>query len=290
MPKTPMIIILILLTLSQCGVDSSFKKTWSTGIIEHGNGLLCEDLVLNGNIQDSTITFIYGEQIEVEFKGIKGFNRIDNIRYPGMSITMLNSIGGDTLRYENDVFKKSTDEFSNEKLDLSATMIAHLEPSEKNFYEVCIRVWDKKGEGEYIVNIPFKVRSNDKLEVESNNCDYERIYLWDQSNNKAITNNIISQTDLTYLLFNGVTEFYIENDKVYPTANVRLTDYKDSTIIVIDREFKNGINFEEFSKQFYIEMLLDQGQAVNPATLSFQLSDSKSDAFIRGEIELEIKK
>lgn len=207
-----------------------------------------------------------------------------------MSITMLNSIGGDTLRYENDVFKKSTDEFSNEKLDLSATMIAHLEPSEKNFYEVCIRVWDKKGEGEYIVNIPFKVRSNDKLEVESNNCDYERIYLWDQSNNKAITNNIISQTDLTYLLFNGVTEFYIENDKVYPTANVRLTDYKDSTIIVIDREFKNGINFEEFSKQFYIEMLLDQGQAVNPATLSFQLSDSKSDAFIRGEIELEIKK
>jgi hypothetical protein len=250
--KKLIFIFLSALIFYSCDVKKSAHKDLTTGLTTIGDGLICEEVSISSDddlIRSNTFTF--GEVVNFKFKNIEGFNEVDGKIFPVMSIIIRDD--KKTVLQTDDVYSDYSEKINSSNIVLNAEITLAKPIYSGKKYNLLIRIWDKKGDGKLSAEMNFEVKSNDKISVTKNNCNYDEIYLYSEKKNKVITDNIIASGENVSLIFEGVKNFSEDSDKVYPGLSLIITDSKDDTILRSEDLFneyaQTGIDASEFKNR-----------------------------------------
>jgi hypothetical protein len=301
-----LVALMISLTLFSCDLrrsknkdittskDVTTGKNLTTGIIKKPEGLSCDEVWLSIDEEKTDrITFIYGEAFSMNFNNMEGLNKVDETVFPGMLLKVTDE-GGDTIMQTEDMYADSVNGMNFSPLLLKANF-AVVKPIRSNHkYSLFIKIWDKLGAGNFIVEMPFSVIQNERINIETNYITYDEIYLLSADRNKVITDGIIYFEETIYLMFEGLSGFYEKNGRVFPGSKVRAVDYSNTPIMSYDDLYylytKTGINSDDFKSQIFVKMKLNEGAVNNPILFETTLFDKKRyAATIKVTTEFNVK-
>ena len=277
--KKTVTLVLIVLIFNSCSFNKSINKNLITGAVTKGDGLGSDEVYMqiDGEIIHRN-TFVFGENIEFIFNDVVGFEHENGKVFPEISMLI--------VKKENQiVFSKPSllnlkNGTSLSPLQLKTNFVATFPHKNNEKYEIIITIWDTKGEGKLIYKMPFTIKENELLEVDSTNIEYSSIYLWNETENKVVIDNKIVAKNKYSLLLEGIDGLIAENKKVFPILSILLTDNKGNMIIADQNLYSNyvdgfdAVTFGE--KQLPITLTFKDGQFFNPYRLSVQLKDKKS--------------
>lgn len=173
----------VILIFYSCDFKKSAHKDLITGLSTSGNGLSCEEgsIVVNDKVEQRN-TFTFGEVVAFRFSNIEGFNEQNGSVFPGMSISIRDDKNNYVLQNE-DIYASYTDGIKLSPLVLNAERTLARPIHSNNKYTVVIRIWDKKGDGNFSAGMNFEVKPNEQISVSKNNCNYSEIYLFSEKSN-----------------------------------------------------------------------------------------------------------
>ena len=273
-------LVIITLLFHACSFNKSINKDLITGAVTTGNDLSCDAVYMQ--INGETIhrnTFIFGENVNFIFNDINGFKQENGKVYPEMSMVIIKK--ENQMVFSELSLLNLTDGTSLSPLQLKANFIAGFPYQNNEKYEVLLTIWDTKGDGKFTYKMPFKVQENKLLTITSNNMKYSSIYLWNETENKVVTDNKIVAKNKYSLLLEGIDGLIAENKKVFPMLSILLTDNKGNMIIAdqnLYSKYASGFDAITFSeKQLPITLTFKDGQFFNPYRLKVILKDEKSE-------------
>ncbi len=157
MKKAISILSLILIVLSAC--NQSVNKNLVTGAYSRGDGLTCEYtfIYINGE-QKNQNTFTLDSDIKVVFEDLSGFNKKEGKTYPGLSMIIV-ADDKDTIADYPDLLADLKDGTGLNPLTLNAsftTVSNYFDTAKK--YKLHVKIWDKKGKGTFVYELPFSVK------------------------------------------------------------------------------------------------------------------------------------
>lgn len=286
-------ILLVALVFSACNFNQSINKDLVTGASSRGDGLGCDDISIQ--IDGETVTrntFTYGENVVFVFDGINGFKEENGKVYPEMSLVVIKKENQMVLSELNLLNLKEGTSLS--PLQLQANLIANFPHKNNEEYEVQLTIWDTKGEGKFIYNMPFTIIENELLHVKSASVDYTAIYLWNESDNKVVADNKMTAKNKYLLMLEGLDGLKVENGKVFPALSIHLTDNKGNEILsnpnLLQSSTTNGVDAEAFTKnQTFVALKFNEGESLNPYKLTVELKDAKSENKLNITTELVIE-
>ncbi len=201
------IIFLMVLSLAtiSCDFKKSFNKDLVTGLTTSGDGLDCEDVYIS--VDEEKInrdSFIYGEDVYLNFKGVEGFTKEGENVFPGMELYVTNK-AGEKILFEKDLYADYPNGINFSPLQLNANLTVAKPIHSNNEYTLFLKIWDKKGDGTFTAEMDFSVKPNDKLEITTNKVTFNEIYLFSKNRIKVITNQKISFGENVYIIFEGLS-------------------------------------------------------------------------------------
>lgn len=151
--------LLVLGALQACNFNQSVKKDLITGAYSRGNGLSCDEIVMEVNGEPAEKTkFALDDNINIIFNDVFGFQEKENRVFPGLSIIIVKN-EKDTVAVEPDLFKEmrnGTKDFVPAlQIQANYSIVPLFEKGEK--YKAKIKIWDKKGEGTFDYEFPFGI-------------------------------------------------------------------------------------------------------------------------------------
>ena len=285
-------ILLVALVFSACNFNQSINKDLVTGASSRGDGLGCDaiGIQINGETVKRN-TFTYGENVVFVFDGINGFKEENGKVYPEMSLVVIKKENQMVLSELNLLNLKEGTSLS--PLQLQANLTTSLPYQNNEKYEVQLTIWDTKGEGKFTYNMPFTVQGNKNLKINTTGITYKSIFIWNETNNKAVIGNKINKEQKYLLVLEDIDGLTVENGKVFPEVSLMLTDAKGHIIIAnknLYSNFPNGLDATKIAKgQIPIVLTFTGSEFFNPYHLNVVLKDTKSDKTLKIETELEIE-
>jgi hypothetical protein len=287
-------LLIVSLAFNACEFNQSVNKDLITGAYSRGDGLGCDDIKIeiNGEVVNRN-SFVHGEKVNLIFNNISGLERESGRVFPGLSMFVVKN-KKDTVLQHQDLFADmgSGTDLSPLKLVAHFTSALPYENNEK--YQVLIKIWDKKGKGTFEYDLPFTVKKNDFLKIETSNIDYTNIYLWDETQKLVVVNKEVNVQNTLILILEGLDGLEVLENKVFPSLSIDITDNNGSQILSnpnILQEYRNeGVDYSEFKNgQLPVTISFSNGQINNPCELKVSLIDLKSERRIDITSELEIK-
>lgn len=237
-------------------------------------------------------TFFYGEKIFINFNNFKGFKNENGLAKPGLFMAIVNEKSKDTILVSKDLLADIGNGTALKPLLLNANFTAAYPYLNDESYHIHILIWDKKGSGTFDFTMPFKIEANENLLIRSLDVNYKAIYLWDQEEKKAITNNKMKITDKLYIIYEGLNGFKVENDKVYPAYQIEMVDASGNVLLkndnLLNEVTNSGMSITDFHSQIPIIISFQPGKIVNPVTLTTKLYDSKSNKHLQVNTQLQV--
>lgn len=285
-------VLLILLTFA-CDTRKSFNKDLMTGLSTSGDGLSCEEVtILSGGQTIQRSSFIFGEEITIQFQNIDGF-KVENGKFSVMSI-VISDINKNIVLKEDDAYKDYSEGISLNPVTLRSELTLARPMKSGQSYNLVINIRDKKGEGKLSAELDFEVKPNEKIKASTHNCGIDELYLFSDNNKKAITDNVITFGDNIHLIFEGVKEFSEKDNKIFPGLSLEIKDGKNEEILFYEDLFKefesSGIDAESFKDRVSANFWFKGAEANNPLTLEAKLWDKLSgDKYISAETMLTLK-
>ncbi len=284
---------LILTTVTSCNFSKSVKKDLISGLFTAGDGLSCEDVYLTANDEKITRTsYIYGEEFKVNFNGIEGFVKDNDYVFPGMKLAVLGKTG-DTVMQTNDLYGDYPNGLKLPTLLLNSVLTVASPMESNGDYILHINIWDKKGKGKFNAKLNFKIVPNEKIAVEAVNVKYKEFYIFSKERDMVLTGNTIKFNEDTYLIVEGLSGFREENGKVFPGLSLKGTDSAGNVILDYDDLFaeydKTGMAVADLSGQVLSNFVLTGTEFKNPLHCELTISDKKSDARIKGTVDLVVE-
>lgn len=284
------ICIAILLSIFACGSNTFFGGGFEMDLIEKGLSCKTVDLRVNNKVQERN-TFTYGEIIELEFNGIEGFARQENLAYPGCSIYILNE-KKDTVDLSENIFKDKG--MADDPLSLPVSLQAGMVKAIDKSYMLKIKIWDKKGTNQLDFEMPFTIIENEKFNIKTEGVEYSAIYFLSKRN-KIIVDNIVSKNDGIVVLYEGVDGLAIDEiGYVYPGLSIDLIDKNGTPILKDENMLKNysTLGYKAIDAKRQIEVALPSfknDEIANPVELTATLFDLNSDNKLILSTTIEIK-
>lgn len=286
-------LLLILLTFA-CDTRKSFHKDLITGLSTSGDGLSCEEVtILSGDQTIQRSSFIFGEEITIQFRNIDGFKEENGKIFPAMSIVISDKNKNVVLK-EDDAYKDYPEGISLKPVTLRSELTLARPIHSGNNYNLLINIRDKKGDGKLSAEMDFEVKPNEKIKVSSHNSGFDELYLFSDNDKKVITGNVITFGDNIHLIFEGVKEFSEKDYKIFPGLSLEIKDGKDEEILFYEDLFKEyestGIDAESFKDRISANFWFKGSEVNNPLTLEAKLWDKlASDRYISAETMLTLK-
>ena len=283
-------IAIILMIIISCDVSRSVNKDLQTGLVTRGNGLSCENVTLS--IGDQTIhrhTFIYGEELFVNFNNMEGFEKENGRAFPGMQLLVITD-RGDTALQKDDLYaglEQGTD-VSTILLQAKVTMADPIHSNRD--HTLHINIWDKKGEGTFQAKLEFDVVPDEKIEIESNQLSFKEAYLFSREKGRTITGDQASLNEHIYMIFEGLEGFEVEGGKVLIGLGMRIVDASGEVILneedlIGDTEMEFGEVHTRLSPNF----ILSGAEAQNPVAVDISIWDKRGEGRIKASIELNME-
>lgn len=286
------IIFLIVVSLAtfSCDFKKSFNKDLVTGLATSGDGLDCEDVYIS--VDEEKInrnSFIYGEDVYLNFQGIEGFTKEGENVFPGMELFVTNK-AGEKILYEKDLYADYPDGINLSPLQLNANLTVADPIHSKNDYTLFLKIWDKKGDGTFKAEMDFSVKANDKLEITTNKVTFNEIYLFSKNRKKVITNQKISFGENVYMIFEGLSGLNQVDGNVFPGLSLRVTDNTNEIILdysdLFDEYTENGLAVSDFNNEVSTNFWFTGSKVNNPLQCEITIWDKKGDANLKAETEL----
>jgi hypothetical protein len=224
--------------------------------------------------------FTEREMIKIGFDGVAGLARKGGLAYPQMSFTIVNQ-KGDTLMSQENMLGSLKEGTKSDPIALQVSFRASLPYENKEKYKGIVTIWDTKGKGVYVKEIPFKIIANDLLKVSEKGISTSSLYLWDLENKLYVSSNELTVSKKYYFVIKGIKGLDEIDGKVYPLLSMEMTA-EDGTVILDSKDIitemsQNGITAKELAESTLpIELTLIDGVLLNPYTLKIVLRDKKS--------------
>ncbi|NQX96915.1 MAG: hypothetical protein HRT73_03425 [Flavobacteriales bacterium] len=287
------LLIAFISMFTSCEFHQSVNKDFTTGASSRGDGLSCDDVLIQINgIKENRNEFSFGEEVVLVFNNIEGLTAENNLKYPGLSMFIIED-NGDTLIAENDLLSSIENGTDLSPLQLQANFRAVMPHQNNEQYKTVIKIWDKKGDGTFSYELPFIITPDKLLEFNSSGISYVNIYLWNNTKKVPVTKEEIDRNDEIILLFNGVEGLTETDQIVYPRLSLQLIDQNGKEILSSENLFneieESGIKKENLANQIPITITFNNGIIVNPVKITAILSDSNSDKKLEVTGNLTIK-
>jgi hypothetical protein len=276
-----------------CEYHQSINKDLKTGATSRGDGLSCDEVLIeiDGNLENRN-EFTFGEKIHIQFNNIEGLTTIDSLMFPGLSMHIIEN-NGDTLVAQNDLMSSLGNGTNLSPLQLTAKFRAAMPSHNNQQYKAIIKIWDKKGEGSFTYELPFKIIPDKTLEIITTDLTFDNIYLWNGSKNQPIVNGQINKSDETILLLNGLKGFTEQNGLVYPKISLEIVDNEGTELVYSENLLsdveESGVQKENLEGQLPITITFTAASIVNPVKIKAIISDLNSEHKIQisGNLTLE---
>ncbi|HNV95978.1 MAG TPA: hypothetical protein PKG63_05850 [Bacteroidales bacterium] len=288
--------ILLLAVSTTVFVSCDFNKSTSfnstLNLKTQGDGISCDNISIidNEGNEIQSPTFIYGQEIFINFNNITGFTKENNFVFPGLKLLILSS-KKDTVLYSDDLYADNTDGFNLNPLKLTANITLASPMHSEDKYVAYLMIWDKKGTGTFKVEFQFNIIHNPEITVKSKDVEYEEIYLFDNESKQAITHNLISQNQKVFILFEGLQGFEIQNDSIACGISIKVTD-KNNNIILDEADLMKDskMPLQEFNSQIAPYFLVTDSMVENPLKCYCLIWDKNSSKSISAEFMVNVKK
>lgn len=252
-------------------ISCSFKRSHipaSSKLTE--NGLTPERVFIQ--INEDTVNrneFYYGEKVYFEFSNLDGFQWLDELIYPGMSLLIKQ--GDDTLFHRADIFPELDKGTDLQGIDLVAYVRMIFSYRQNENFLLSIRLWDKKGTADCHFEMPFKIKTNEKLQINENGLGFKSIYLWDKANDQSLNSNKNTGSDELLIFYEEVSGFNAHNDTIFPAYSILITDSLGHVGISDKNIFADfapiGIPLKDLDQLFPLSFKIDGG--LSSGTLNF---------------------
>ena len=288
--KTLSVTIIVLAILTCCNSGKSVEKNFLSGLQARGNDLTCDNVYLSVNDEKTNqTTFVYGQKFKMNFTDIRGFKGENGNVFPGMQIFIIDQ-SGDTVLRSNDLYQKYKDGLNLSPLLLHADLTAASPISSGNEYRMIVNIWDKKGKGTFKGEVDFKIIPNEYLKINSEGVAFNEIYLFSRERSAAITDNKIKFNENTSLIFEGLTGFKEENDRVFPGMSLKARDDDNNAILEYDDLFleysDSGLSKSDFYSGVSSSFSLPTEQYKTPLHFIVTIWDKRGNAKITAETDL----
>ena len=288
MKKYVLPIVAGLALLVSCEFNQSVKKDLITGISSKGDGLGVDNVNLTvGGEKVKSTSFIYGEQFALNFENILGFEKTEDISFPGMKFLVV-SEEGDTVMRNEDLYANNEAGVNFSPLLLRAK-ITCADPihSVKN-YELFVHIWDKKGDGTFDTSMKFDVVPNPNILVESINVTLDEIYLFAASQSLVITGNEGKLNEEIYAIFEGLDGFTEQDGMIYAGLSMKATG-SDGTVIMDEKDLigKDGMKAADFQQQLAPNFTFSNSSG--PIDCEVVIWDKKSESRIKATFSLYLE-
>ena len=156
-------------------------------------------------------------------------------------------------------------------------------------YKAFLMIWDKNGIGTYNLEFQFNIIHNPQITIKSKGVEYDEVYLFDNENNKAITNHLIKVQQKVFILFEGLQGFEVQDDSILCGISLKVVD-KNNSIILDDADLMNNtkMSAQEFSTQVAPYFLVNKSSIENPLKCYCLIWDKKSDKSISADFSVNI--
>lgn len=283
---------LTLLILASCngGFNKSYHADGTTGMITKGNGLSCEEVFLTIDKERTTRTkFIVGEEVVVNFENVDGLKKIQDMQYPGAEMIIRNSKSEMVLHHKDLLADMKTDL---DPLLVTTSFGVNFPHEENETFKLYVKIWDKKGSGVFTAEMPFTVVENKKMKIQHKGIESSVVYIWDQTESKALTNHEINRKNETYLLIQNVTGLQEVDGYVNPKIQLYCIDSKGNKLIdepnLLPSIAQNGTQLEE-KNQLPISLSFSKGRINNPLSIELIMTDLNSDKSMRILTSITVK-
>lgn len=273
--------------------NQSIKKDLTTGSFSQGKGIGCNDVKteVNGKVTKRT-EYVYGEKVNFIFNNVVGLKKINGKVFPGLSICILDS-KKDTIISNPEVLNLPNGT-NLSPLQLTAYFNAAMPAGTNEKYMVHIDIWDNKGTGTFHHEMPFTVKENNLLSINSQGVECKAIYLWDETEKLAVIEDKIDINNKFFLIFQDVLGLKEEDGIVHPAMSLNITDNQGNKIIenpnVLEKYTMDGVDPKVIKTgQIPVTITFTPGRINNPCKISAVLTDAKSDNKLEVEGELMIE-
>jgi len=286
-------VLLIMIALPSCQFSKSVNKNLISGLITKGDGISCEEVYLTVNDEKTERNiFIYGEVFNLNFSDINGFEKENEVVFPGMKIVITNSVG-DTVLLEDDLYGEYRSGVNLNPIVLISDITVAAPMASNRAYTLFVEIWDKLGNSSFTAQFYFTVERDKSILVESNKVSCREIYLFVKEREKVIIGNTLVFDERTYMIFEGLSGFTEENDMVFPGLGIKITDADGLNVVTSEDLFsqynKSGIPVSDFKDAVSSNFIIPVSQIKNPLHCEIAIWDKKSDVKIVAKTDLNIK-
>jgi hypothetical protein len=227
-------ILLLFTLLAGCGILEE-KKTFQL----KPNGITTtNDYLMVDNVKSTNTVFVIGSEVQYFLEGVSGFSIKDDKALFGTSMTVTDQQGNEVLHYD-DLFAESDEGYSkDESSQLNFTLAIGSPMVVGGQYKWQLRVWDKRGTGELVAEMPFTVtEGKDLVGINTITSGLKPAKVFILSNGSLQSTDVKIGQKLT-LFFEGVEGYTIQPDSTVSIG---------ASMVVVD---KNGNNALEYSDVF----------------------------------------
>lgn len=285
-------LLIAIATFGSCQFNQSVNKDLTTGAYSRGDGIGVDDISIEINGEtDNRNEFVFGEKVNLVFNNVSGLTNSNGKTFPELSMYLVKN-EKDTIDSNPNLLKNLNDGTDLSPLQLQANFRTALPYQDNEKYKVLIEITDKKGDGRFSYELPFTVKENDLLDINSNGIRYADIYLWNETLKQPVFDRNISTEHLLILILNDIEGLELFNDKVFPIFSLDLTDNNGNKIIsnpnLLSAYDEEGVNPKDLKSQVTAKLTFTKGQVKNPCKLTAKLKDKNSDKEVKISAELNI--
>jgi hypothetical protein len=291
MKRIAIVSMFITMMLASCEFHQSVETNLLTGAVSRGDGLGCDDIsmMINGKMETRNV-FSYGEKVILVFNDIRGLETEDGKTFPGLSMHILMN-ESDTVLSEANLLDELSDGTALSPLQLQASFTAAYPYKGGEEYKVHVLIRDLKGDGSFFYELPFEIRESELLDVRTYNMDYSVLYLWNESRQEAVTDNVVGQDEVLMLIIEGVTGMVSKEGKVFPGFSIEIVDDGGHVILsepnVLAEYEEEGVDEAGLAEgQVPVTITFDEGLIESPCKLTAVVKDLLSDSRIEIFTEL----
>lgn len=285
-------LLMVIATLNSCQFNQSINKDLKTGAYSRGDGIGVDDIAIEINGEsDNRNEFTFGEKVNLVFNNVSGLTNLNGKTFPKLSMHIIKN-EKDTVFSNPNLLKSLSNGTDLSPLQLQANFKATLPNQNNEKYKVFIEITDAKSDGTFIYELPFTVKQNDLLNIESNGIDFSTIYLWNETLKQPVFDTNVSSEHLFILILNDIEGLEVINEKVFPIFSLNIIDNKGNEIIsnpnLLGAYEEVGVNPKELKSQVTAKFSFTKGIINNPCKLIAKLKDKNSEKEVYISTELNI--
>jgi len=271
-----------------CQFNGSIEKDLLTGMVSKGKGISCEEVyVSNGQSRKQNTDFTYGEVLSLNFAEVEGLEQSEGRVYPGMDLLVLDK-NRDTVLYRPDLYHEQVEGFPQSTKTLQARIVL-ADPIRSDMeYRGKVRIWDKKGNGSFEVDLPINVGRDGHIRTQVSALTFDEIYLFSKTSETVLINGQVPSQEDFYFIIEGLEGFVDEDNSSHVQLDLIAKDAKDKILASSSQILP--IATDELNDQLALYFNLPASGYENPVRCEITLLDLKGEGKLKTEALVEVIK